>query len=506
MPDPLAPGDGGLDALSNRREELLMKGSSATDAAAKSIEREGEIASTREKELAPFREARMKANNEPLPKPPPQQAPPPAPKRGNEPGADEQWLMWSGVLGALAGGLTRKHQTNALAAFTGAMEGYQQGSKEKFEQNAKIWDMEDKKAIQANKAAMDEYKAVVENHKLTDEQKAVALQIAASKHDDRAMAQALETKDRLAVAQLLDRQAAAAEKSIEFGERMRKEYQQMQQKALMAKEANESKERAAATRAMGTNPQGYTELVQAIAEGREAPRQGKWAAGIMNDVEKYSKETLGHPYDATSFAGKQRAVNAFATGREGQSTRSLNVAISHLEVLKQLGENLDNTKSQTFNALANLVSTEFGYDAPTSFNAVKQIVAAEIMKSIVPTGGGVHERAELAKTANDASSPEQLRGVIRSFESLLAGQMKGLRKQYEDTTGLKDFDRRFTPETLRALKGSENVQPPERRDSVRQYLFGQGEKLTPEKLRESAMPSPANPQERINRSFEELNQ
>jgi hypothetical protein len=72
-----------------------------------------------------------------MPQPPKAQPLPAAPKR-NEPGTDESWLMVASVLGAIAGGLTRRHTSNALAAMTGALEGYNEGSKQKFDQNVKI--------------------------------------------------------------------------------------------------------------------------------------------------------------------------------------------------------------------------------------------------------------------------------------------------------------------------------------------------------------------------------
>src|SRR5215467_14640655 len=76
----------------------------------------------KERALAPIRQQQIEMMRQPLPQALQQQAPPPPPKR-NDPGTDETWLAAVGVLGAIAGGFTRNHATNALAAMTGAMEG-----------------------------------------------------------------------------------------------------------------------------------------------------------------------------------------------------------------------------------------------------------------------------------------------------------------------------------------------------------------------------------------------
>ena len=44
-----------------------------------------------------------------------------------------------------------------------------------------------------------------------------------------------------------------------------------------------------------------------------------------------------------------------------------------------------------------------------------------------------------------------MRHVIKVYKDLMAGQLKGLKKQYEDTTGLHDFDERLTDETKSQL-------------------------------------------------------
>ena len=73
------------------------------------------------------------------------------------------------------------------------------------------------------------------------------------------------------------------------------------------------------------------------------------------------------------------------------------------------------------------------------------------MKAIV-VGGGVTERQAAAENLNRAQSPEQIAGAVNdSIIPLMAGQIKGLRQQYETSTGLHDFDDRLLPETKKFL-------------------------------------------------------
>lgn len=141
-----------------------------------------------------------------------------------------------------------------------------------------------------------------------------------------------------------------------------------------------------------------------------------------------------------------KATSDFSTGKQGQAVNSFNVGISHLDTLKELGGALKNNDIKMFNKIANKWAEETGQPAPTNFNTAKQIIGAEVVKSIVGAGGGVAERQEASNNISAASSPEQLMGAIETTQKLMGGQLRGLKKQYEDTTKKKDFLDRLTPE------------------------------------------------------------
>jgi hypothetical protein len=55
----------------------------------------------------------------------------------------------------------------------------------------------------------------------------------------------------------------------------------------------------------------------------------------------------------------------------------------------------------------------------------------------------VTERQELSSELSRANSPDQLKGMISRYQTLMAGQLKGLRQQYEAGRGGTDFEDKF---------------------------------------------------------------
>lgn len=182
-------------------------------------------------------------------------------------------------------------------------------------------------------------------------------------------------------------------------------------------------------------------MARGIASGQLAPlssfalnRPGGRA--VMSRVMELNPE-----YSAKDYAVGLNGIKGFTTGKQGDVVRSFNVGISHLNTLEELADALQNGDVQAVNKAGNFIAKQTGAPAPTNFNAAKQIVADEIVKAVIGGRGALGDRQEAAKTISDASSPEQLKGVIRTYKSLMNGQLQGLKQQYEQSTGRKDFDR-----------------------------------------------------------------
>jgi hypothetical protein len=296
----------------------------AFGAARQSMDREEANAAAREKELAPLRQRQMQMAMSGIDRAEAAQhaletktqKPPEPPQRQNQ-HDDENWLFAAGLLGSLAGALTRNHATNALAAFSGALQGYQEGSREKFDQNMKIWEAENKKVIETNKAAQDEYRSILENNKFTMDQISVALQVAGAKYEDRGMVTAAKTKNELVIAQYHDQNARAMEQLEGTFTRLSQANEAMQQRERLAREANQSRIEAARLRASGGGQQSDDAInlrAQMVLEGNPIATRGMRAGTpdfvrVMDRVAEIGKESGMTAAEITrkqtQFAGEQ---------------------------------------------------------------------------------------------------------------------------------------------------------------------------------------------------------
>jgi hypothetical protein len=162
---------------------------------------------------------------------------------------------------------------------------------------------------------------------------------------------------------------------------------------------------------------------------------------------------------SANYNRTNKSVSAFGTGKQGDLLRSFNVGISHLNTLGGLVGALGNGDAQAINRFGNAYSQQAGVPAPTNFDAAKAIVGDEIIKAIVGGGGALADRENAQKEINRANSPQQLMGVIQTYKDLMAGQLRGLKKQYGDNTGRQDFDTHLSPEALAELHPDSNGAP-----------------------------------------------
>jgi hypothetical protein len=161
---------------------------------------------------------------------------------------------------------------------------------------------------------------------------------------------------------------------------------------------------------------------------------------------------LNPAYNGAEFPTRMKAYKDFSTGTQGKAVKSFNVAIAHLDTLSKLSDALENGDMKAINRVSNFFKEQTGKAAPTNFEAGKKIVADELVKAIVGSGGALADREETAKTVNAANSPAQLKGVIDTYQELMAGQLGGLGKQYSETTGRSDFDRYLSEEAKSVLE------------------------------------------------------
>jgi len=186
---------------------------------------------------------------------------------------------------------------------------------------------------------------------------------------------------------------------------------------------------------------------------------------IINLASKIVQDSGGNVQDARKnailniqeFKAQEIALKNFSTGVEGRKVRSLNTAMDHLESMKEWSIALNNTDVRKVNAVKQQLAKEFGNPNVTNFDFAKQIVADEVLVSVVQAGGAMQERQELAEAFERANTPDQLLGVIETAHTLMAGQLQSLDLQYlssvgEDLAKRKPFTDKLSPATKELYK------------------------------------------------------
>ena len=184
---------------------------------------------------------------------------------------------------------------------------------------------------------------------------------------------------------------------------------------------------------------GYAATIKGIADYQTPPNmfslRNNRREKAMADLYQYDPT-----YDARRFNSTNQAIKLFSIGKQGDAIRSFSVAIEHLGTAEELGQALQNGDIQLLNRAKNAIKTQFGYDAPANFETAKQIVADEVAKAVIGGQNAEGDRKALQASLSGASSPAQLAGVIHTFKDLMAGQIVGYKRQYENSTGLHNFE------------------------------------------------------------------
>lgn len=217
---------------------------------------------------------------------------------------------------------------------------------------------------------------------------------------------------------------------------------------------------------------GLGALVDALGNGKISPETAfaRVPPGVKSQVLAMVQQKFPD-YDPTAYATTKKGELDFATGRAGNTVRSFNVGLAHLDTLGQLADALHNNDVQAVNKIGNFFSQQTGAPAVTNFQAAKKVVGDEIVKAITGAGGGVEDRKEAAATLSAANSPEQLKGVIDTYKQLMVGQLGGLEGQYKASTGKGDFQTKYlSPEARAVFAGrAAAAHPPEIVDLLNKY-------------------------------------
>lgn len=322
------------------------------------------------------------------------------------------------VLGFMVGrGKGMQPGLAALDSMTGMLKGWQQGRKELYDRERLQFRANFDRLKEAHEEYIQQLRQSLDVAK-TDLQKGMAdAKLAAVKAGDAVTAKQIDVLGSKAVIDAINAQNGVREKAVKIISDL-----DSKQLARMAQ--------------MGT-PESTTQIAKAIANYQMplpsgfALRSPFWT-NVMSEVYQMNPD-----YSAVNYNKINKAITAFAVGKQGDIVRSLNVAAYHLQTFRDLAAALNNGNLRAFNALGQSYNRQTGLPAPTTFDAVKQIIGNEVLKATGGSIGGVTDRKDLQEDLDRANSPEQLLDVANKLTALIAGQFKGYKRQYEAATGLK---------------------------------------------------------------------
>jgi hypothetical protein len=222
---------------------------------------------------------------------------------------------------------------------------------------------------------------------------------------------------------------------------------------VSAATAAQAPEKVALDKFLKEHPNATGEELQAFRLLGRGPRSPQSLA-----VLKFMSENPDATSDDISrFLATMHAQGAsqvyWDVGKGGQTTASFNKVALHLNTAERAMNALNNNDLPAFNRASNALATATGQPAPGNFDAVKQILGNEIVKSIVGAGGGVEDRSKAQEILANWKSPAQSAGVFSQLRELIGGQLEAQRHQYEASLGKKDYeDKYLLPEAKTLLR------------------------------------------------------
>jgi hypothetical protein len=127
----------------------------------------------------------------------------------------------------------------------------------------------------------------------------------------------------------------------------------------------------------------------------------------------------------------QSALNRYFTaGKGGENIRTLNTAVAHLALLRQLSQALGNGDVRLWNALGQSYARATGSPAPINFDMLRDSLAGEMARVFTGVGATEQEIAEITGPISNSNSPAQLSGAIDTAQAAMNSRLTALKQQY----------------------------------------------------------------------------
>lgn len=387
---------------------------------------------------------------QPMPQPPTPQKATPAPNAQDFNKDAQGWVTALAAFAALIGARGRARGTGALKAFAAGVNGVKQGSQQAFDNATKTWKENTEAMMKENDEELAKYKAVLENRELSEAEAQQQMKMIGYEYQNKVMSETHTADQAFAVYDSIVKARASVSAANAKMEAKAEEQKKIQEKATAdaEKKYQDWKQTPKAIMDADAMAKGLPPSYYIRGRGKDAEQQFQFVQQLA--AERHPGLDLAEATE--DYKAASAALRSFGNGKQADTVRSFNVAYNHADVLNSLVDALHNKDFQAFNSAQQRFAQEFGSAAPTNFEAVKGIFADEVNKAAVGGAGALGDREQLRDNISRAASPEQLKGAIDVYKTLIMGQMQGMQKQYEESTGRKDFQRFLLPNVSEDLE------------------------------------------------------
>lgn len=356
----------------------------------------------------------------------PQQQKPPAPPDAKDYQKDAlAWASAFAVLGAVAGRFTRMPGGAALAAFGGALKGWQEGNLQAYEQASQKWEQENKVALENNKQVMEQYKLALENRKINIDEQMQQIQLTAANYHDKMMYDAAQSKNYTMVAQIYEKNAQYTQKAQEASAKLQEKRDEQKQKNEQSATYWLSPEGQARLSTLTPAQQaGVKQLIELY--GQKTTGKSAIAQNRQQYINEYTAEhgTAPTSEQITAWEAERAGVKAEATA-VGRRAGGLSVAVQEAHdtipnvqaaAQKSAGRGL-----ATWNAAENRWKVEKG-DPDFAFYVQQMNSLINVYGRVISGGGkGTVSDLEHARQMLNPNMPlSAVQGSLKGFETEIA--------------------------------------------------------------------------------------
>jgi hypothetical protein len=179
-----------------------------------------------------------------------------------------------------------------------------------------------------------------------------------------------------------------------------------------------------------------SQLAQMVANGQMKWNDAVSARWPLATKAAFAAEvkSINPNFNSGDFDVEKKVREDFTSGTDSNTLNSINRAREHMQVFLQTAKDLDNGNVQAFNRLGKAFETQFGSDKATNLSIAKQAFSSEVGKAFAGASVAEGDRKEIGSQISSASSFQQLAGVARTADQLLAGAQKVLKQKYDQGT------------------------------------------------------------------------